>query len=82
MNKRQKKKRLKQKPLRPYTYQGDYYYTPTKDYFMRLREELNFRYPNDTWNSCVNASAFANTYACANCHYGLSCTSWYLINHK
>lgn len=81
MNKRQKKKRLKQKPLRPHTYQGDYYYTPTKDYFIRLRKELNFRYPNDTWNS---SSTFANTYVCvnANCHYGLSCTSWYLINRK
>lgn len=84
MNKRQKKKKLKQKPLRPHNYIGDYYYTHTRDYFMQLSKELNFRYPNDTWNSCITTSALANTYVCiwGNCPYGLSCTSWYLINHK
>jgi len=97
MNKRRRKKRLKQRliKLNNYfydivlpcysnfngNYYGDYYYISTKDYYKYLRKELAFRYPNDLWNSC-NTSAFANFDAGINLYYGLSCTSWYVNSRK
>lgn len=88
MNKRQKKKRLKQRLIKLNNfydivlpcysnfydnYCGDYHYTHTKDYYKYLRKELAFRYPNDLWNNCIFTNANAT-----NCSFGLPCTSWYL----
>lgn len=96
MNKRQRKKRLKQRLIElnnfydivlpcysnfNSNYCGDYNYISTRDYYNYLRKELAFRYPNDLWNSC-NTSAFANFDAYINHYYGLSCTSWYVNSRK
>ena len=64
---------------------GDYFYTPTKDYYYNLHKELAFRYPNDPWNSyssCVYTSTFVNFHAGTNYCCGWPCTTWYSVKQK